>query len=540
MNINAIILLAGMTLLTFFGNTQIVQLGDDTTVCGGSEITLVGTAPDSNLFLLIPNMTTIDLDDDQYSGVIPIGFDFSFYDSTYTELVIGSNGVVTFDTAYAGDYCPWTIDQAVPTAAYHKNSIMAPLMDLTSTTVIKYGVIGTAPNRQFVVMYFPIAYSCNISCWLMAVVLNEGSNEIEVHLKNKPLCTTWNAGAAIEGIQNFDGTIAHVVPGRNFPASWSCGSDGKKWTPSGPSNYTVTDIPYLFVIDSTFDVYWSVNNQVYPYSDSLTVTIAPNSNGYAYIGVASSDLCPDLPVALSDSSMIVSSTGVSFSGVITHETCAGADNGMVSLNISGVQPVILTWEGSVTNATSFDSLSPGTYYFSVVDSNGCSIEDSLTVLGSTLPLSASYSVTQEVVGNDGTLTVTAVGGTPPYIYSLGGPYQSTNFFDNLAGGTYTLTVRDVYDCVWTVTVTIPSVVGISEQTATGISFWPNPMNTELYVQTGVESYTMFIYTVAGKKCLETTVIGNQVIDLTELQSGMYSIIFKSENGIDFFEKLIKE
>lgn len=541
MKINTILLLAGMPLLSFFGNAQIVQLGNDTTVCGGAEITLVAAAPDSNLFLMVPDMTTIDLGDDEYSGIIPIGFNFSFYDSTYTELVIGSNGVVTFDTAYAAQYCPWAIDQAIPTAAYHKNSIMAPFMDLTSSTVIKYGVVGTAPNRRFVVMYFPIAYSCNISCWLMAVIINEGSNEIEVHLKNKPLCTTWNAGAAIEGIQNADGTVAHVVPGRNFPTSWSSGSDGKKWTPSGPANYTVADIPYQFVIDSTFEVYWSVMDQLYPYSDSLTLTIGSNTSGYAYVGVASSDLCPDLPVALSDSSMIVSGSGVSFSPLITHETCMDSDNGIVSLNItSAAQPVTLTWDGNVTNETTFDSLSTGTYYFSAVDANGCSGEDSVTVLGSTQALSATYTTTPEIVGNDGTLTVTASGGTPPYIYSLGGPFQSYNFLDDLAGGTYTLTVRDVYDCEWTITVTIPSVVGVSEQTVHDIQLWPNPIKNELHVQTGEQTYAMTVYTVAGKKCVETTVSGNQLIDLTELQSGMYYSIFKSENGIDFSEKLIKE
>ncbi|MES2556133.1 MAG: T9SS type A sorting domain-containing protein [Bacteroidota bacterium] len=541
MKVNSLLLLAGMTVLSFFANSQILQLGNDTTVCGGAQITLVATAPDSNLFLMVPNMTTIDLGDDQYSGVIPIGFDFSFYDSTYTQLVIGSNGVVTFDSSYANDYCPWNIDQAVPSAAYHKNSIMAPLMDLTAETVIKYGVIGTAPNRQFVVMYFPIAYSCNISCWLMAVVLSEGSNEIEVHLKNKPLCTTWNNGAAIEGIQNADGTVAHVVPGRNFPTSWSCGSDGKKWTPSGPADYTITDIPYQFVIDSTFEIYWSVMDQLYPYTDSLTVTIGANQSGFAYVGVASSDLCPDLPVALSDSSMIVSSSGVSFNAVITHETCVDANNGIATLNISSaVQPVTLTWDGNVTNQTTFTDLAPGTYYFSAVDGNGCSGEDSVTILGSTLPISATYTTTPEVQGNDGTLTVTASGGTPPYIYSLGGPFQSSNFFHDLAGGTYTLTVHDLYDCVWTTTVTVPSVVGISEQTADEIVFWPNPVKEELHVYTGEQTYTVSVYTLAGKKCIEMTVSGNQLIDLSKLQAGMYSIIFKSENEIDFYGKLIKE
>jgi len=220
--------------------------------------------------------------------------------------------------------------------------------------------------------------------------------------------------------------------------------------------------------------------------------------------------------------------------------CVGDDNGMVSLSVSSsAQPVILTWNGNVTNETAFDSLSPGTYYFSAVDANGCSASDSATVLGSTVALSATFSTTQEVAGNDGSLTVNASGGTVPYIYSLGGPYQSGNLFDNLAGGTYTLTVRDVYDCVWTITVTIPSVVGISEHNAAGISFGPNPTNAELHVRTD-GSYKMSVFTVSGKKCLETTVSGNQLIDVTKLQSGMYSIIFKSENGMEYFGKLIKE
>ncbi|HLP56650.1 MAG TPA: T9SS type A sorting domain-containing protein [Fluviicola sp.] len=541
MKLNAILLLAGMTLSSFFGYTQVLQLGNDTTICGGAQITLVSTAPDSNLFLFVPDMTTIDLEDDQYSGVIPIGFNFSFYDSTHSHLLIGSNGVVTFDTVNANQYCPWAIDQAIPTAAYHKNSIMAPLMDLTSSTIIKYGVVGTAPNRQFVVMYFPIAYSCNISCWLMAVTLSETSNEIEIHLKNKPLCNTWNNGAAIEGIQNIDGTVAHVVSGRNYPVSWSCGSDGKKFTPSGPANYTITDIPYSYVIDSTFEIYWSVMDVLYPYTDSLTVTIDPNQIGYAFVGVASSDLCPDLPVALSDSSTIVSGSGVSFSPVITHETCMDADDGMVTVNISATAlPVTFTWEGNVTNQTTFTNLAPGTYTFSAVDANGCSGQGSVTILGSSQPLSATYSTTQEVQGGDGTLTATTSGGTPPYIYSLGGPFQSSSFFDDLPGGTYTLTVHDVYDCVFTMTVTVPSVVGMNEQTAGEISFWPNPVKNELHLQAGEQVYTVAVYTVAGKKCLETTVSGNQSIDLSKLQPGMYSIIFKSGNGVDLFGKLIKE
>src|ERR1039457_7127690 len=36
--------------------------------------------------------------DDIWSTVIPIGFNFCYYDSIYTKLLVGSNGQVCFDT----------------------------------------------------------------------------------------------------------------------------------------------------------------------------------------------------------------------------------------------------------------------------------------------------------------------------------------------------------------------------------------------------------------------------------------------------------
>lgn len=56
--------------------------------------------------------------------------------------------------------------------------------------------------------------------------------------------------------------------------------------------------------------------------------------------------------------------------------------------------------------------------------------------------------------SNGTITVTADFGIPPYQYSLNGiNYQSSNIFTNLAAGTYTITVRDAANSI-TTTVTI--------------------------------------------------------------------------------------
>lgn len=47
----------------------------------------------------------------------------------------------------------------------------------------------------------------------------------------------------------------------------------------------------------------------------------------------------------------------------------------------------------------------------------------------------------------GEITVSATGGTEPYMYSIDGiNFQSSNVFSNLEGGDYTLVVKDANDC----------------------------------------------------------------------------------------------
>jgi hypothetical protein len=65
-----------------------------------------------------------------------------------------------------------------------------------------------------------------------------------------------------------------------------------------------------------------------------------------------------------------------------------------------------------------------------------------------LPLQASLSVDNNSCDNatncDGTITVTAQYGYPPYLFSInqGGTYQSSNIFENLCSGQYNIIVRD--------------------------------------------------------------------------------------------------
>jgi hypothetical protein len=51
-------------------------------------------------------------------------------------------------------------------------------------------------------------------------------------------------------------------------------------------------------------------------------------------------------------------------------------------------------------------------------------------------------------GNTGTITITATGGVPPYMYSKDGGlnFQTSNIFNNLGPGNYPLVIKDANGC----------------------------------------------------------------------------------------------
>ncbi|MEN9550037.1 MAG: hypothetical protein RIR12_2628 [Bacteroidota bacterium] len=79
---------------------------------------------------------------------------------------------------------------------------------------------------------------------------------------------------------------------------------------------------------------------------------------------------------------------------------------------------------------------------------------------------ATAAKTDPTCSPNGTITVTAAGGTPNYQYSInnGTSYQTTNTFTGLAGGTYNVMVRDNFGCTSTVqTVTLNTSLPVTQQ-----------------------------------------------------------------------------
>jgi hypothetical protein len=172
--------------------------------------------------------------DDIHSTIVPIGFDFCFFGNTYNQCVMSANGYVSFNTALAGTFSPWSFSSsaALPSSVVPqiRNSILGPYQDIDpsvgySPTYVTYQTVGVAPWRAFIVKYTNIPmFSCTSLRHTSSIVCYETTNYIEIYMTNKPVCPGWNGGLAIEGIQNSTGTLGYAAPGRNATV-WTATND---------------------------------------------------------------------------------------------------------------------------------------------------------------------------------------------------------------------------------------------------------------------------------------------------------------------------
>jgi hypothetical protein len=174
--------------------------------------------------------------DDQWSQVLPIGFNFCFMGAQTNTLIVGTNSIISFDTSIAGIGCQWPINVFIPSFLNPRNSIMFPWHDLyidSTITRIHIAYYGTSPNRWVTISYDSLPmYGCLNLYFTGQVKLFETSNKIEMHLKHKDICPGWNGGNAIMGLHNSVWNRAEVIPGRNWPSQWTANNEAWEFVPT--------------------------------------------------------------------------------------------------------------------------------------------------------------------------------------------------------------------------------------------------------------------------------------------------------------------
>ncbi len=243
--------------------------------------------------------------DDIWSPTIPIPFDFCFFGETYSELIIGSNGVVAFDFTQPdttpGGFCQWSFEptETIPDPVeLFRTTIFGAYMDINPAVAgsgqINFEVFGEAPCRTMVINFPDVPYfSCNNLIMTSQIVMYETTNVIEVYMEERSdQCPTWNDGLAIIGIQNQDGTIGFTPPGRNT-GNWAANQEAWRFTPNGTSNVmfswldaggnvlgtdpTINVCPADIVTEYTAQaIYTNCNGDVITETDTVTVTKVAN------------------------------------------------------------------------------------------------------------------------------------------------------------------------------------------------------------------------------------------------------------------------
>ncbi len=451
-----------------------ICLGQDITVCQGQtvQISLCGGGTSNTSGIVLNAATTLpQLSDDSWSAAVNIGFSFSFYGTTYTQCVIGSNGLVSFNLANANGYCAYTLtgQGTLPGTGItgSRNSAMLFHSDINPSQTpigpIKYQTIGTAPNRQFVVLFESVnAYSCVNTCYYGAFIFYETSNEIDFMIGQKPLCNSWNGGLAIQGVNSPSGATATITTGRNN-SQWSANQDGRKVTPTSPSStnaYSISTVPYIPVTSPGSSTQWAnTNGQLFPYNNGVinVTSVPPGTTGYFLTATA----CGAAVGSVSDTSFITR-IDVAGTATVTTDYC-GAGLGTATANpTAGTAPFTYAWSPTGQTGQTATNLVTGPHSVTITDVTGCTKVLNINIPNANATFTAVMTQVSCSGGNDGTATATMnpILGNITYLWDDPAA-QTTQTATGLSAGTYNCTITSDNGCTGVATVTVTEIPGMT-------------------------------------------------------------------------------
>jgi gliding motility-associated-like protein len=136
--------------------------------------------------------------------------------------------------------------------------------------------------------------------------------------------------------------------------------------------------------------------------------------------------------------------------VVTQSVKCNGSNGSATITESGgTGAYTYTWSPTGGSANTATNLSAGNYVVSVHDQHGCLDTIHLTIgsLPAVQAIISNISPVSCYLGTDGTATVTASSGVPPYTYNWGSWGGNVATVTGLPQGNYTVTVTDANQCV---------------------------------------------------------------------------------------------
>jgi len=216
------------------------------------------------------------------------------------------------------------------------------------------------------------------------------------------------------------------------------------------------------------------------------------------------------------SAIVGSSTGITTTASGTATTC-GLNNGAVTANPGGGSGYTYLWTPGNHTSQMVNNLGAGTYNVMVTATGGCTATASAMVNSST-GISTTANGTATTCGlNNGSVTATPSGGSGyTYLWTPGNHTSQT--VNNLAAGTYNVTVTSANGCITTATATVNS--------STAITVMSSVTNTTCGLNNGSATASAS----GGSGYIYNWSNGGNTATINNLAAGAYTVTVTSANG----------
>lgn len=466
--------------------------------------------------------------DDTYSTAIPLPFPFTFYGTVYNQVYASANGYITFQTP-AGTFSHYSIlnnggfltatsgqgypGQDLPSSLYDPAIIMGPYHDLdpayttSPTQQIKYNTVGNAPNRKWVLSFYKVPLFLTPDCSILIentheIVLYEATGVVEVYVKDMQICTGWNDGHAMIGMQDATQSKGIMAPGRRAsdPAWGSIGmNETWRFIPTGGAPL-YRKVELLDNTGTVIAVGDTTRLDANTFETSFPNICPPTGNSLYVIKTTYQKLddpTPGATIYSLDTINVIKQAQLPVTATMTPTTC-GMNTGTITVTVAGgTGPYTYSLDGGATQSSNvFTNVSAGPHTYFASDAGGCNNTGTITV---TAISSLTSTITQNPTScpgvNNGSINITPTAGTAPYSYVLdGGTAQPTGVFTNLASGSHTIDFTDANGCTGanTIVVGAGSSIQATNNTSGTSCAGQNNGSTTVTPTSGTAPYTFSI------------------------------------------------
>ncbi|MBA4239658.1 MAG: hypothetical protein C0448_02940 [Sphingobacteriaceae bacterium] len=202
-----------------------------------------------------------------------------------------------------------------------------------------------------------------------------------------------------------------------------------------------------------------VPQYIFVWSDGQTSSTANGlCNGNYSVTITDANGCFNVIPA-----SMTSPAPITFTPNITQPSCNLCNGSAIVNPVGGTAPYTYLWSANNQTTSTATNLCSGVYDIQITDGNGC-VNSTTVVVNNSTGITGETIVSTDVTcsGNcDGTINITAVGGTAPITYNWVSPVSNSQSLTNLCAGTYFCNMIDATGCSRTASVVIGATTTLS-------------------------------------------------------------------------------